>query len=81
MSVGPGGSPRTVSKAYYNIKEVEATHTDKAIVQLMKEHNKLKKRLDVVSQPDYLINLKRDLRITEEEMKQQERLKRQLKVD
>jgi hypothetical protein len=47
----------------------------------MKEHNKLKKRLDTVSQPDYLINLKRDLRITEEEMKQQERLKRQLKVD
>jgi hypothetical protein len=47
----------------------------------MKEHNKLKRRLEVVSQPDYLVNLKRDLRITEEEIKQQEKLKRQLKVD
>ena len=48
-SVAPGGSPKSISKAYYNIREVEATHTDKAIVQLMKEHNKLKKRLDIVS--------------------------------
>ena len=47
----------------------------------MKEHNKLKRRLEVVSQPDYLVNLKRDLRTTEEEIKQQEKLKRQLKVD
>ena len=36
----------------------------------MKEHNKLKKRLELVQQPDFLINLKRDLRTTEEEIKQ-----------
>ena len=47
----------------------------------MKEHNKLKKRLELIQQPDFLINLKKDLKTTEEEIKQQEKLKRQLKVD
>jgi len=50
--------------------KAEAANTDKAILNLMKEHNKLKRRLEIVSQPDYLVNLKRDLRITEEEIKQ-----------
>lgn len=47
----------------------------------MKEHDKLKRRLKLIQQPDFLVNLKRDLRVTEEEIKQQERLKRQLKGD
>lgn len=50
-------------------------------MSLMKEHEKLKKRLKLITQPDFLVNLKRDLRVTEEEIKQQEKLKRQLKVD
>ena len=52
------------------IAEREVQIADKAIVNLMKEHNKLKKRLELVQQPDFLINLKRDLRTTEEEIKQ-----------
>lgn len=32
-------------------------------------------------QPDYLVNLKKELRATEEEIKQQEKLKRQLRAD
>jgi len=56
-------------------------HADKATLSLMKEHDKLKKRLKLITQPDFLVNLKRDLRITEEEIKQQEKLKKQLKVD
>ena len=43
--------------------------TDKAIINLMKEHAKLKKRLEIIQQPDFLINLKKDLRTTEEEIK------------
>ena len=35
----------------------------------LKEHEKLKKRLKLITQPDFLVNLKRDLRITEEEIK------------
>lgn len=35
----------------------------------------------MISQPDFLVNLKRDLRTSEEEIKQQEKLKRQLRVD
>jgi len=54
---------------------------DKATLSLIKEHDKLKKRLKLITQPDFLANLKRDLRVTEEEIKQQEKLKRQLKVD
>jgi hypothetical protein len=42
----------------------------------MKEHEKLKKRLKKIMQPDYLVNLKKELRATEEEIKQQEKLKR-----
>ena len=47
----------------------------------MKEHGKLRRRLEIIQQPNFLSNLKRDLRITEEEIQQQEKLKRQLKVD
>lgn len=50
-------------------------------MSLMKEHDKLKKRLKLIMQPDFLVNLKRDLRVTEEEIKQQEKLKRQLRAD
>jgi len=41
----------------------------------------LRRRLEIIQQPNFLSNLKRDLRITEEEIQQQEKLKRQLKVD
>ena len=43
------------------IAEREVQIADKAIVNLMKEHNKLKKRLELVQQPDFLLNLKKDL--------------------
>lgn len=59
----------------------QSLHADKATLSLMKEHEKLKRRLKLIMQPDFLVNLKRDLRVTEEEIKQQEKLKRQLKVD
>jgi hypothetical protein len=52
------------------ITDKETQNMDKAIVNLMKEHNKLKKRLELIQQPDFLINLKRDLKTTEEEIKQ-----------
>jgi len=42
---------------------------------LMKERARLQKRIHELSQKDYLINLKRDLRTTEEEIKQQTKLK------
>ncbi len=45
-------------------------YADKATLSLMKEHDKLKKRLKQIMQPDFLVNLKRDLRVTEEEIKQ-----------
>lgn len=44
-------------------------YADKATMSLMKEHEKLKKRLKLIMQPDFLVNLKRDLRVTEEEIK------------
>ena len=55
-----------------SVAEREIQTTDKAIVNLMKEHAKLKKRLDMIQQPDFLMNLKRDLKTTQEEIKQQE---------
>lgn len=47
----------------------QAIYADKATMSLMKEHEKLKKRLKLIMQPDFLVNLKRDLRVTEEEIK------------
>jgi hypothetical protein len=78
------GASYSASKGYNvhtQVAEKEIQNTDKAIINLMKEHAKLKKRLELVQQPDFLVNLKKDLKTTEEEIKQQEKLKRQLKVD
>ena len=61
--------------------ERELQNTDKAIINLTKEHSKLKKRLEMIQQPNFLVNLKRDIKTTQDEIKQQEKLKRQLKVD
>lgn len=47
----------------------QSLYADKATMSLMKEHEKLKKRLKLITQPDFLVNLKRDLRVTEEEIK------------
>ena len=47
---GPGGSPKSIhSSNHYKVPERETANADKAILNLMKEHNKLKKRLEVVS--------------------------------
>ena len=35
----------------------------------------------MIQQPNFLVNLKRDIKTTQDEIKQQEKLKRQLKVD
>lgn len=56
-------------------------NTEKLIQNLTREQTKLRRRMEVISAPDFLANLKRDLRTTEEEIKQQEKLKRQLKLD
>lgn len=75
------GGVGSINRANFTVAERELQNTDKAIVNLMKEHNKLKRRLEMIQQPDFLLNLKRDLKTTQEEIKQQEKLKRQLKVD
>lgn len=46
-------------------------NSEKAIHNLMKEHNKLKKRIELLQQPNFLVNLKRDLRVANEEINQQ----------
>jgi hypothetical protein len=47
----------------------------------MKEHNKVKRRLEKISNPEYVVSLKKDFRTTEEEIKQQDKLKKQLKTE
>ena len=72
----PGRSQSPVDNRSMVSQSVTVANTDKATISLMKEHEKLKRRLKKITQPDYLVNLKRDLRATEEEIKQQEKLKR-----
>ena len=38
--------------------EQEIVNTDKAVANLMREHTRLKRRLEEVRNPDFLINLK-----------------------
>ncbi len=66
----PNGRGASMNRGGASVAERELQNTDKAIVNLMKEHNKLKKRLEMIQQPDFLLNLKRDLKTTQEEIKQ-----------
>ena len=56
-------------------------NTDKAVTNLVREHTKLKRRLEEVQNPEFLINLKRRLRETELEIQNQQKLTRQLHND
>jgi len=40
---------------------------------LIKEHQRLKKRLEEIQNPDFLINLKKNLRIVDREIKDNEK--------
>jgi hypothetical protein len=48
---------------------------------LIKEHQRLKRRLEEVQSPDFLINLKKNIRNAEKEIKDYEKLLQQLHVD
>lgn len=68
----PGGRSSSPPNNRSSIQggEGQSLYADKATMSLMKEHEKLKKRLKLITQPDFLVNLKRDLRVTEDEIKQ-----------
>ena len=69
VAINRGQSPNARSQTI-TVDQQQQIHADKAVLSLMKEHEKLKKRLRLIQQPDFLVNLKRDLRVTEEEIKQ-----------
>jgi len=60
------------------VTEHELLNSDKAIQNLLQEKQRLLKRRQELSEPNYLLNLKRDLKTTEQEIKQQLKLKKQL---
>jgi hypothetical protein len=60
-------------------KEIE--NTDKAIRNLIKEHHRVKKRLEEVQSPDFLLNLKMGIKTAEKEIKDYEKLLQQLHVE
>jgi len=62
-------------------KEEEIKNTDKAIQNLVREHQRLRRRLEEVQSPDFLINLKKKLKETDQEIKEHERLKNSLHVE
>ena len=57
-------------------KEIE--NTDKAIQNLIKEHQRVKKRLEEVQSPEFLLNLKRNIRQAEKEVKDYEKMLMQM---
>jgi hypothetical protein len=54
----------------------EILNTDKAVGNLLREHTKLKRRLDEVRDPEFLINLKKQLKDTEDDIQRQHKLKK-----
>ena len=62
-------------------REKEIQNTDKAIQNLVREHQRLKRRLEEVQSPDFLLNLKKSVRDTEKEIKELERQLQQLHVE
>jgi len=59
----------------------EIANTDKAVGNLLKEHAKLRRRLEEVQNPEFLINLKRHLKETEAEIQRQQKITKQLHTD
>ena len=73
---GPTGAQSTVSRSSRGSTRIRAAdqeivNTDKAVTNLVREHTKLKRRLEEVQNPEFLINLKRRLRETELEIQNQ----------
>jgi len=60
-------------------KEIE--NTDKAIKNLIKEHSRVKRRLDEVQSPDFLLNLKMSIKSSEKEIAEYEKLLKQLHIE
>ena len=60
---------------------MEIQNTDKAIQNLIREHQKVKRRLEEVQNPDFLLNLKKNIRTTEKEIKDHEKLLQLLHVE
>ena len=48
---------------------------------MLKEHSKLKRRLEEVQNPEFLIDLKKALKETDDEIKKNEKLSRDLHND
>ena len=57
------------ASTHRDLTERELKNDHKALRNLQREHKRLKERLDEVSQPDFLIKLKRERRTTEDEIK------------
>ena len=62
-------------------REKEIQNTDKAIANLVREHQRVKKRLQEVQSPEFLMNLKQNIRNAEKEMKEYEKMLQQLRVE
>jgi chromosome segregation ATPase len=56
----------------------EVVTIEKNASTLVKEHNKLKKRLEEVQNPEFVTNLKRQLKNADEEIKSKEKQKKGL---
>ena len=77
---------RSPAKAYAaaaatDVCEAALQNSDKAIANLQKEKARLQRRLQQVSQPDYLLKLKGEVKVTEAEVKEQRLLKKQLQQE
>lgn len=83
---GPGGAGASETgerpgSQRIRAREKEIENTDKAIQNLIREHQRVKKRLEEVQSPDFLLNLKKSIKNSEKEIKDYEKLLQQLHVE
>ena len=75
-----GGNERPGSQKI-KTRQKEIENTDKAIKNMVKEHQRVKKRLEEVQSPDFLLNLKMSIKSSEKQMKDYEKLLQTLHVE
>ena len=66
---GQGEGGETKGQTRIKAADQEIINTDKAVSNLLKEHSKLKRRLEEVQNPEFLIDLKKALKETDDEIK------------
>lgn len=76
-----GGDLERPGSQKIRTRQKEIENTDKAILNLVKEHQRVHKRLEEVQSPDFMLNLKKGIKNSEKEIKEYEKMLQTLHIE